>query len=280
MIFDTEATKKCLTCELELPLDAFYKQARGKFGRQSRCKVCHARSMGYEYGSRIAKPGIDFKTCTKCHLVKPLKDFHKRSSSKLGVKSSCKICASEANRLRNQARSTYPPEEKFCCMCQQRKSQKEFYRNNLCPDGLSLRCKTCMGILYKQYYEQKRDEKLEYQKYYTSMHKEKIAARTAQWVKQNKDLVNALGAKRRARKQNATPPWLTGDHFYQITLMYSLAHKLQENTGIKHHVDHIIPLQHELLCGLHVPWNLRVITASENASKRNRLLPELGLTAV
>jgi 5-methylcytosine-specific restriction endonuclease McrA len=83
-----------------------------------------------------------------------------------------------------------------------------------------------------------------------------------------KELVNA----RRRRFRQATPKWLTPEDKIEIRLRYRLAIELTRRTGVQYVVDHIVPLQGESVCGLHVPWNMEVITQEENLLKSNKLV--------
>jgi 5-methylcytosine-specific restriction endonuclease McrA len=88
----------------------------------------------------------------------------------------------------------------------------------------------------------------------------------------NPDLYKELVSLRRRRFRDATPKWLSAEQKMEIRLKYRLAIELSRATGVRHAVDHEIPLQGEDVCGLHVPWNLRVITQDENLKKSNKLV--------
>ena len=88
----------------------------------------------------------------------------------------------------------------------------------------------------------------------------------------NPDLYKALTSFRRRRFRDATPPWLTRKQKSEIRQLYQIAITMSKTTGERYVVDHILPLHGETVCGLHVPWNLRVITQSKNLKKSNQLV--------
>ena len=78
-----------------------------------------------------------------------------------------------------------------------------------------------------------------------------------------------MAGDRRARKLSATPRWLTKEDRHAIAAVYERAATLTAQTGEKHEVDHIVPLCSKVVCGLHVPWNLAVLSAYKNKAKSN-----------
>lgn len=69
----------------------------------------------------------------------------------------------------------------------------------------------------------------------------------------------------------ATPSWAD---MRAIRDVYREAERLTLATGVAHQVDHVVPLNHPRVCGLHVDWNLRCLPAAVNMGKGNDWCPE------
>lgn len=124
----------------------------------------------------------------------------------------------------------------------------------------------------RQAWEARNRDKLSHKhRAYHAVNKERRAAENKIWRQNNLDRGAASAAKRRAAKLQATPPWADLD---AIAAFYAVARRLTDETGIAHHVDHIVPLQHPLICGLHVENNLQILTTDDNIAKSNRWTPD------
>jgi len=88
----------------------------------------------------------------------------------------------------------------------------------------------------------------------------------------NPAIVANATQRRNAKKKKASVLWANES---KILDMYKLAENLSKKTGIKHHVDHMIPLQSNFVCGLHCEANLQVIPALENIKKSNKFIGDL-----
>lgn len=133
----------------------------------------------------------------------------------------------------------------------------------------------------KEYYLKNIDKERERQRKYEKENKDARKLKCKRWREENPEKRREIEARyrknnkakrvawqaaRETRKLNACPPWASK---MAIEAFYKAAQTLTEQTGIQHHVDHIVPLNHDYVCGLHVPHNLDVITAEENIQKRN-----------
>ena len=88
-----------------------------------------------------------------------------------------------------------------------------------------------------------------------------------EYGKRHPEKMNARNAARRALKKSRIAPWADNA---KMLAFYRRARELTKSTGIVHDVDHIVPLKHEKVSGLHVPANLQVITGAENMKKNSK----------
>lgn len=68
----------------------------------------------------------------------------------------------------------------------------------------------------------------------------------------------------------AAPEWVDRK---ELNKLRAEARRKTMRTGVLHVLDHVVPLTHPDVCGLHVPWNLRVVPWRVNASKNNKWNP-------
>jgi hypothetical protein len=156
-------------------------------------------------------------------------------------------------------------------------------------DGLHRWCKDCAKVAKKEWYaknvESERTKAMQYYYENYEKNKERIIKTVSDWQKTNKEKYRKIAKKcyektkhkrfawqalARAAKRNAVPKWVNGELKQEIQKFYVEARVKTKETGINYEVDHIVPLMGDNVCGLHVPWNLRVITRFENRSKANR----------
>lgn len=175
-----------------------------------------------------------------------------------------------------------------CRKCNKIKELSELVKNKRCSDGRDGYCKECDSKRGSAQQKANPEKCRSKQRAWCIANKEhiKIRNRIRREIKKeqiknrvyeaaNRGKLNAKEAKRRAKKLHATPPWLTEEHFKQIKNIYELAKKLEDFFGFPMEVDHEIPLQGENICGLHVPWNLLIMTREENNRKSNYFDPEV-----
>jgi 5-methylcytosine-specific restriction endonuclease McrA len=121
----------------------------------------------------------------------------------------------------------------------------------------------------KRYYERNREAVIARA---ASRPREEAKAYKLKYKGNNPELYKALNSSRKRRHREATPPWITAEQKLAIRGLYLSAQSLTAITGERYVVDHIVPLHSDVVCGLHVPWNLRVITQEENLIKSNKFI--------
>lgn len=138
---------------------------------------------------------------------------------------------------------------------------------------------------HKAYYEENKARIAEVKRAYRAANKELIVAKkqTAYYAAQeahlaqkqkyrqaNKGKINHLCALRKKVVKQRTPLWLSEFDKLKIKCYYSIASMLTNVNKESWHVDHIVPMQGELVSGLHVPSNLQVLRGIDNIRKKNK----------
>jgi hypothetical protein len=158
---------------------------------------------------------------------------------------------------------------KTCRVCLAQKAFDFFHKDKTQKDGYRTQCKSCVAEYMKKHHVLNRERIVAKAVAWVEKNRDRHNEKCNKWAKDNPHKVNARTARRYAAKTQATPSWLDAEHYWMITEAYNLAKLREKMLGGKWEVDHIVPLRGNVVSGLHVPWNLQVIPASQNRRKSN-----------
>jgi hypothetical protein len=179
--------------------------------------------------------------CTRCLEDKTADSFHRDRRRPTGIRQKCKVCAAATRPSRAGSEASAVHWAKY--YSEKREALLSAMRDSPTRKAAS-----------RRRYAEKRDEILVKQRAYAMLPESKASNA-------------ARERKRTVRRKAATPAWLTAAQHQEIRNFYWHAKDATRVTGEPYHVDHILPLQGRQVCGLHVPWNLRVVPADINQRK-------------
>lgn len=174
-------------------------------------------------------------------------------------------------------------ESKSCAKCGERKPLSAYHRNAAARDGLQAKCKPCHIATVVEHQRKNPDPHREANRKYRATStgakesdvkwraknperaKEFDAAKSRRWRARNKGVVREITRRHQFTQSQATPAWADMDAIRRVYI---------EGKKRDLEVDHIVPINSEIVCGLHVHANLQLLDGLLNKSKGNKQWPD------
>lgn len=229
---------------------------------------CRSKTHSEYYSNYRKSKGKDYKhECTVCS-----KEFWTRRADS-------KTCSDECRKTEAKRKSAEQHKKnrksKTCNTCGEKFFGKRIrYCSDKCKPKKELDSKECKRC--SKTFQPKRAIQV-----YCS--KECSSYRKTEYILKCQTCGKSMKASRPDKKyckQNCTPSKkaykkaekLKIKHAKPKSISWSEIQEIYDNCPEGHHVDHIIPRNHDLVCGLHVPWNLQYLPAKDNMKKSNKFI--------
>lgn len=243
---------------------------------------------------------ITEKECRICKKAKSRGEFHKHKGYKDGLHYACKVCRNLSRRAEKSYFKSDFTKDGFCycksCDKYLELNIDNFYLHNIERKSKSSYCRVCHNkasyssrdknlkkTQQKRWRDKNKDKIKRYKDNYVSNNYEKVRSQDKEYrsrsevksarrkyereyYKKNREKMIAISCAYDSRVRSSKPKWQKQKHIND----YYREAKLK---GLE--VDHIIPINSDLVCGLHCIDNFQLLTRSENASKGNRYWPDM-----
>jgi hypothetical protein len=208
--------------------------------------------------------------------VLPVFQFYKRKEGKDGLRPECKWCSNKKYRTDESYRRKLLDSQKAYSKIhvlkimarvakwnkenpEKRKKWLKKYNSN--PNVIKK---------HRDWYKANKKQHQAVGKLWDKNNAEKSREIKRRWKQKNPERVAADNINRRALLHKATPKWAVEMMKDYVPLLIKFRNALTKATGNKYVIDHHVPLKGRGFTGLHVPWNLRLITEKENLEKNNK----------
>lgn len=186
--------KACTICNSEKPIDDFYSNKRGLYGKHSRCKEC-SRALSREWKSKNKERVSDYNAEWRANNPDKSKEAERtwRLANLERIKERKKIYRAENRELENAAKRDWcrrNPEKKKAADARYRAANKE---------------KVSLG--QKAWREKNKERKASNDLNYYLKNKERITSYKKEYSRENKHVINSYRERNRERINNVGKAW-------------------------------------------------------------------------
>ena len=211
------------------------------------------------------KPYSSYKNGCRCpRCIQYCKIQRKKYLNKYKINDKNRDIADTSCRFPNNSFSTSYGKG---CRCPRCKNQKHAIGNTWVNSSNPLVLKKYYCISHKKYRTENPEKESIRKKKWRKANYDKTSASSRKQYKDNPHKLITSNIVRTYGKH--LTPTLTLTENDEMREIYIKCREISESSGVKHHVDHIIPLSKG---GLHHPNNLQILTAVENSKKGDKIL--------